>query len=115
MATRSRTPPGETSKTPVRTAPINEAPGNMDADLDAAERNEAGSTQQDQDTDAQVVSSRLEQREIPSFSEDRETRIAEAAYWRAERRGFQAGSELDDWLAAEKEIDGRKEDTSGPA
>jgi hypothetical protein len=47
----------------------------------------------------------LERREIPSFSESREARIAEAAYWRAERRGFTAGYELDDWLEAEREID----------
>lgn len=33
--------------------------------------------------------------------------IAEAAYFRAERRGFQAGSETDDWLAAEAEVDAR--------
>jgi len=55
---------------------------------------------------AEVTASNLERREIPSFSESREARIAEAAYWRAERRGFTAGQELDDWLAAEKEVDG---------
>jgi hypothetical protein len=31
--------------------------------------------------------------------------IAEAAYYRAEKRGFAPGKELDDWLAAEKEIE----------
>jgi hypothetical protein len=31
-------------------------------------------------------------------------RIAEAAYYRAERRGFEPGHELEDWLAAEAEI-----------
>ena len=31
--------------------------------------------------------------------------IQEAAYWRAERRGFEPGFELEDWLAAENEID----------
>lgn len=36
---------------------------------------------------------------------DRESRIAEAAYLRAQRRGFAPGCELDDWLAAEKEVD----------
>ena len=36
---------------------------------------------------------------------ERLTRIAQAAYFRAERRGFTPGCELDDWLAAEKEID----------
>jgi hypothetical protein len=30
--------------------------------------------------------------------------IAEAAYYRAERRGFAPGFELEDWLAAEREI-----------
>lgn len=53
----------------------------------------------------EVTASSLERREIPSFSESREARIAEAAYWRAERRGFSAGQELDDWLAAEREVD----------
>ena len=39
------------------------------------------------------------------------SRIAEAAYYRAELRGFATGYELEDWLAAEAEIDGL--DTSG--
>jgi hypothetical protein len=55
----------------------------------------------------EVTATHLERREIPSFSESREARIAERAYWRAERRGFSAGQELDDWLAAEKEVDGK--------
>ena len=59
-----------------------------------------------QSTQIGVTATQLERREIPSFSENREARIAEAAYWRAERRGFGAGQELDDWLAAEKEVDG---------
>lgn len=33
--------------------------------------------------------------------------IAEAAYLRAEQRGFTGGSPVDDWLAAEAEIDHR--------
>ena len=36
--------------------------------------------------------------------EARRRRIAEAAYYRAERRGFAPGGEIDDWLEAEKEI-----------
>jgi hypothetical protein len=31
--------------------------------------------------------------------------IAEAAYLRAERRGFAPGNEHEDWLAAEAEVD----------
>ena len=41
---------------------------------------------------------------------DPETRaalIAEAAYFRAEKRGFAPGHEAEDWLAAEAEIDAR--------
>ena len=30
--------------------------------------------------------------------------IAEAAYYRAEQRGFAPGHELDDWIAAEDEV-----------
>jgi len=40
-------------------------------------------------------------------ADDRERRqamIAEAAYFRAQRRGFQAGHALEDWLAAEAEV-----------
>lgn len=36
----------------------------------------------------------------------RQERIAVAAYYNAERRGFAGNAELDDWLDAEKAIDG---------
>lgn len=39
--------------------------------------------------------------------EERHRLIAEAAYFIAERRGFTAGSEVDDWLRAEAEIESR--------
>jgi hypothetical protein len=39
-------------------------------------------------------------------ADDRRRRIAEAAYYRSERRGFIGGYEDDDWLEAEREIDG---------
>lgn len=35
---------------------------------------------------------------------DREKSIAELAYLKAERRGFEPGHELDDWLEAEQEL-----------
>jgi len=41
---------------------------------------------------------------------ERLMRIAQTAYFRAERRGFAPGCELDDWLAAEKEIDSQSKD-----
>jgi hypothetical protein len=37
---------------------------------------------------------------------DREQRIAVRAYLYAESRGFEPGHDLDDWFAAEREIDG---------
>ncbi|HUX83328.1 MAG TPA: DUF2934 domain-containing protein [Halothiobacillus sp.] len=37
---------------------------------------------------------------------DRYQQIATAAYYKAEARGFSAGDELSDWLAAEAEIEG---------
>ena len=45
----------------------------------------------------------------PSFigPEQRRAMIAEAAYYRAERRGFETGRELEDWCLAESEIDGK--------
>ncbi len=36
---------------------------------------------------------------------ERHHRIAEAAYLRAERRGFPPGCELQDWLEAEADVD----------
>jgi hypothetical protein len=32
-------------------------------------------------------------------------KIREAAYFKAEKRGFASGHELDDWLEAEEEVD----------
>jgi hypothetical protein len=39
--------------------------------------------------------------------QERHRLIAEAAYYRASRRGFGGGTEVEDWLAAEAEIDGK--------
>jgi hypothetical protein len=39
--------------------------------------------------------------------EDRQASIAEAAYFLSEQRGFAPGHELEDWLAAEEEVDQR--------
>jgi hypothetical protein len=55
--------------------------------------------------DVEITKSNLQERELPSLSDNREARIAERAYWRAERRGFAPGHELEDWLDAEREVD----------
>lgn len=43
----------------------------------------------------------------PAVLDERQRRemIATAAFLRAQRRGFESGAELEDWLAAEEEID----------
>ena len=43
--------------------------------------------------------------------EARRRRVAEAAYYRAQRRGFSPGGEVDDWLEAEREIEGSESGT----
>lgn len=41
----------------------------------------------------------------PLTAEYRRTLIAESAYLRAERRGFQGGDPVADWLESEREVD----------
>lgn len=57
------------------------------------------------DADVRVIRTKLVAT-IPNHP-DRHQLITEAAYRRAEARGFVAGHELDDWLAAEAEVDAR--------
>jgi hypothetical protein len=49
--------------------------------------------------------------------DERYRRIAEAAYFHSERRGFAPGCELDDWLVAEREVDAgdARQRTKSPA
>jgi hypothetical protein len=42
---------------------------------------------------------------IAPLRQARLRRIREAAYFKAEKRGFAPGKELDDWLEAEAEVD----------
>ena len=43
---------------------------------------------------------------VEKLREDRQQMIATAAYYLAERRGFNSSDEIQDWLEAEAEIDG---------
>ena len=49
------------------------------------------------------------QRETRATKALRERLVREAAYFRAERRGFRPGREIEDWIAAEREVDERLE------
>jgi Protein of unknown function (DUF2934) len=42
--------------------------------------------------------------------DERYRRISELAYYRAQQRGFEPGYEEEDWLAAEREVDGRQKE-----
>jgi hypothetical protein len=55
--------------------------------------------------EAPVASDVLVAPSLEISPELRRTMIAEAAYWRAERRGFEPGHEMEDWFAAEAEVD----------
>jgi len=43
---------------------------------------------------------------VEKLREDRQQMIATAAYYLAERRGFNGGDEIQDWLEAESGLDG---------
>ena len=51
----------------------------------------------------EIVEQRTATRASTSSS-SRQKAIEQAAYYRAERRGFEPGHELEDWLAAEQEL-----------
>lgn len=49
-------------------------------------------------------SAKSKQAKAGAQSSERQQMIAEAAYYRAQQRGFVAGYDLEDWLRAEKEL-----------
>jgi Protein of unknown function (DUF2934) len=101
MPTRPR---GTSTRTPKAPPPV--AGNALDDPGDRSQRESTRPKQSGQTpSGAEITGGSLERRDIPSFSDNREQRIAEAAYWRAERRGFKPGHELEDWLEAEREVD----------
>lgn len=50
------------------------------------------------------VNSNTEESSNKIYLPDREARIAQLAYCKAESRGFESGHELEDWLEAEREF-----------
>ena len=51
-----------------------------------------------------ATSSTPEDSSMPGVLPDFEAQIAELAYYKAERRGFAPGHEMEDWLEAEREL-----------
>ena len=75
----------------------------------ATRRTEIPTTAETRARSAQAKGTRTAKAKAPQraavAAEDRRAMIAEAAYLRAERRGFAPGHETEDWLAAEVEVD----------
>lgn len=111
MASRSSGSSPRSKKSSTRTLPpvttvTNEEQKLADADADAVENRAADGVVGEVGNDGlEITKSNLQHRDLPSLSESRAARIAERAYWRAERRNFAPGHELEDWLHAEREID----------
>lgn len=114
MASRSSGSSPRPKKSSTRTLPPVTTVTNEEQtlpDADAVDNRAAdGVVGEVRSEDVQITKSNLQQRDLPSLSDSREARIAERAYWRAERRGFAPGHELEDWLHAEREIDNPKAD-----
>lgn len=112
MASRSSGSSPRSKKSSTRTLPPVTTVTNEEqklADPEIAERDRAADgVVGEVRGDLEITRSNLQQRELPSLSESREARIAERAYWRAERRNFEPGHEIEDWLHAEREIDSQK-------
>ena len=69
--------------------------------VDSSSNEEASATQAGQHAARAADASELE----AAHGQQRHALIATAAYYLAERRGFAPGCELEDWLAAEAEVD----------
>ena len=111
MASRSSGSTPRSKKSSTRTLPPVTTVTNEEqklADPEAVENRAADGVVGEVASDVEITKSNLQQRDLPSLSENREARIAERAYWRAERRNFEPGHELEDWLHAEREIDSQK-------
>jgi hypothetical protein len=87
MVTKRVSPGKKTTKRKTATAASELTDGAVMEVLEAAQSEMAGSMNIDPDARRQLV--------------------AAEAYFRAERRGFTAGNELEDWVAAERAVDSR--------
>ena len=75
-----------------------------------ATRKTAASTSELTDGAVMIVLESAQSEMAASMSVDPDVRrqlVAAEAYFRAERRGFAAGNELEDWVAAERAVDSR--------
>jgi DUF2934 family protein len=92
-----------------KSAPRSSRPQGMSADAEPPRQSNAITGDSLRKTERQPLA------DLDESDASRQQRIALAAYYRAQRRGFEAGGELEDWLAAEQEIDARTAVASDPA
>jgi hypothetical protein len=85
------------SKSPTTHAPTRGTPGPQHAQPTRTTASTKAATRK-RSAEPQTASAKM----VP---EQRRELIAQAAYFIAERRGFAPGSELEDWLQAEAEIE----------
>jgi hypothetical protein len=81
----------------------NDSAGQRDAAVNDAEARDSGIDQMLDTTDAPAAQDATFDADLTT--EGRRRMISEAAYYIAERRGFDGGFELDDWLQAEAEVE----------
>ena len=101
MANRPRVPSTRSAKRPSLTemTPLDSADAKDEGRSDGI----AGADGSYDGASESLPDVKLRGEPVPILS--REARIERAAYQRAQGRGFHPGSELDDWLAAEREVD----------
>ena len=111
MANRQRS---RSSRTPASTSGNELSPGAQGTTQASEQGQDSALLRANFDTQPyEDATSALDETTVPNATfvgeqiiyKDREARIAELAYLRAEQRGFASGFEVDDWLAAEKEVD----------
>ena len=56
---------------------------------------------------SRTIESHMAANEAPRPAADRYASIAQATYFRSQHRGFKPGHEMEDWLAAEAEVEQR--------
>ena len=88
---------------PKATAPTSSAPPSTPPKVRVRQRKSPSSSTRAADK----TSSHTAAAQAPHPPLDRYASIAQAAYFRSQHRGFKPGHEMEDWLAAEAEVDQR--------
>jgi hypothetical protein len=91
---------------------VDKTKGKLAEERAALEKPSTGLKGSDRTGSTEPRSDNRQNAESHGSSDDRRRNIAEAAYYRAERRGFAPGYEDGDWLEAEKELNSAQDSVS---